>query len=138
MAFRLVHTRYDHETERAYVELRDADDDGGEMLATAIFSFRTTERLINRQIEQEIARKARHILKRAAAATWRGVGMSMTALAVEVLAMLRLRQQNLIVSAMAMPKAKAIPASIRAWARTFLLLPTDTSRALWQPCMGDA
>jgi hypothetical protein len=69
MAFRLVHTRYDHETERAYVELRDADDDGGEMLATAIFSFRTTEGLTNRQIEQEIARKARHILKRAAAAT---------------------------------------------------------------------
>ena len=42
MAFRLVHARYDRETERAYVELRDLDDDGGEMLATAIFSYRTT------------------------------------------------------------------------------------------------
>jgi hypothetical protein len=66
MAFRLVHARYDRETERAYVELRDADDDGGEMLATAIFSFRTTARLSKLQIEQDLVRKARHIFRRAA------------------------------------------------------------------------
>ena len=66
MAFRLVHARYDRETERAYVELRDADDDGGEMLATAIFSFRTTARLSKTQIEQDFVRKARHIFRRAA------------------------------------------------------------------------
>ena len=54
MAFRLVHARYDRQTQRAYVELRDADDDGGEMLASAIFSFRTCAGLTDRQIEQEI------------------------------------------------------------------------------------
>lgn len=66
MAFRLVHARYDRETERAYVELRDLDDDGGEMLATAIFSYRTTSPLSKREIEQDVVRKARHIFRRAA------------------------------------------------------------------------
>jgi uncharacterized protein YuzE len=69
MAFRLVHARYDPETERAYVELRDVDDDGGEMLATAIFSYRTTAKLSKQEINRDIVRKARHVLKRAAAAT---------------------------------------------------------------------
>jgi hypothetical protein len=32
MSFRLVHARYDRESERAYVELREPDDDGGELL----------------------------------------------------------------------------------------------------------
>jgi hypothetical protein len=68
MAFRLVQTKYDRETERAYVELRDDDEDGGEMLAVAIFSFRTTAKLSNQQMEQDVLRKARYILKRAAAA----------------------------------------------------------------------
>jgi hypothetical protein len=45
MAFRLVHARYDRETERAYVELRDADDDGGEIVATAILSYRMVANL---------------------------------------------------------------------------------------------
>jgi hypothetical protein len=66
MAFKLIHAKYDRETERAYVELRDEDDDGGEILAVTIFSFRTTARLSKQQIEQDIVRKARHILKRAA------------------------------------------------------------------------
>lgn len=35
MAFRLVQAKYDRETERAYVELRDDDEDGGEILAVA-------------------------------------------------------------------------------------------------------
>jgi hypothetical protein len=68
LAFRLVHTRYDRQTGRAYVELRDTDDDGGEMCATAIFSLRTVRPLTNRQVEQEILRKARHLLRGAAAA----------------------------------------------------------------------
>jgi hypothetical protein len=42
---------------------------GGEMLASAIFSFRTCTSLTNREIEQEIVRKARHLLQRAAMAT---------------------------------------------------------------------
>jgi len=68
LSFRLVHARYDRNSQRAYVELRDTDEDGGEMLATAIFSFRTCAGLADRQIEQEILRKARHLLKRAATA----------------------------------------------------------------------
>ena len=46
MAFKLVHAKYDRESERAYVELRDEDDDGGEILAVTIFSFRTTARAV--------------------------------------------------------------------------------------------
>ena len=60
--------KYDRDTERAYVELRDEDDDGGEILAVAVFSFRTTTRLSKQQIEQDIVRKARHLLKRAGGA----------------------------------------------------------------------
>ena len=66
MVLKLVHAKYDRETERAYVEVRGEDDDG-EVLALAIFSYRTTERLSKQQIEQDIVRKARHLLKRAAA-----------------------------------------------------------------------
>jgi hypothetical protein len=69
MAFKLIHAKYDRETERAYVELRDGDDDGGEILADTIFSCRTMARLSKQQIDQDIVRKARHILKRAAAST---------------------------------------------------------------------
>ena len=60
---------YDRNSQRAYVELRVTDEDGGEMFATAIFSFRTcVVGLADRQIKQEIVRKARHLLKRAATA----------------------------------------------------------------------
>lgn len=41
MTLKLVHAKYDRETERAYVELRGEDDDG-EVLAVAILSYRTT------------------------------------------------------------------------------------------------
>ena len=58
MAFKLVHAKYDRESERAYVELRDEDDDGGEILAVTIFSFRTTAGLSKQQIEQDIVRKS--------------------------------------------------------------------------------
>ena len=66
VAFRLVHAQYDRETQRAYVELRDTDDDGGEILTVAVFSFHTTARLPRRQIEEGIVRKARHLFKKAA------------------------------------------------------------------------
>ena len=69
MVFRIIHAKYDAHTERAYVELREEDRDGGEMLAVAIFSFRTKSRLSKQEIEQEIVRKARYALKRAAAST---------------------------------------------------------------------
>jgi hypothetical protein len=60
VAFRLVHARYDRNTYRAYVELRGPEDDGGDILASAIFSFRSSQSLTERQIEQEIVRKARY------------------------------------------------------------------------------
>ncbi len=69
MAFRLAQAKYDAHTQRAYVELRDDDEDGGEIIAVTIFSFCTTEALTKRRIEQEIVRKARHILRKAGVAT---------------------------------------------------------------------
>jgi uncharacterized protein YuzE len=45
MTFRLVRAEYDREAERAYVELRSPNDGGGEVIATAIFSFKTTANL---------------------------------------------------------------------------------------------
>jgi hypothetical protein len=54
----------DQVAKRAYVELRDADDDGGEVLVSAIFSFRMKAVLSKRQIEIDLMRKARHIFKR--------------------------------------------------------------------------
>ncbi len=65
MALKLAQAKYDARTQRAYVELRDEDEDGGEIIAVTIFSFRSTQNLTKRQIEQEIVRKARHILKKA-------------------------------------------------------------------------
>jgi hypothetical protein len=37
------------------------------VLTVVVFPFRTTARLSKQQIEQDIVRKARHVLKRAAA-----------------------------------------------------------------------
>jgi uncharacterized protein YuzE len=68
MLFRLVNAEYDPSSERAYVELRAKDDDGGEIIATAIFSFRAKSKLSKPAIKQEIVRKARYALKRAALA----------------------------------------------------------------------
>jgi hypothetical protein len=47
------------DTQRAYVEFRAKDVDGGEVITAAIFTY----------IWTEIVRKARHALKLAAAAT---------------------------------------------------------------------
>ena len=69
MDFKLVRAEYDRETERAYVELRAPDGDGGEASATTIFSFRSTAALSKRQTEEDIVRKARYLLRWAAVAT---------------------------------------------------------------------
>ena len=69
MLFRLVSAEYDPDTQRAYVEFRAKDDDGGEIITTAIFTYSSKARLTKPQIRTEIVRKARHALKSAAAAT---------------------------------------------------------------------
>jgi hypothetical protein len=51
-----VSTLGDPDTERAYVEFRAKDDDGGEIITTTIFSFRSKTKLNKPQIKQEIAR----------------------------------------------------------------------------------
>jgi hypothetical protein len=65
MTFRLVHAEYDHESHRAYVELREEDADGGEIVAVAIFSYRRKGIVTKRALEQDLATKARHIMRRA-------------------------------------------------------------------------
>ena len=62
----LQSAEYDAKTKRAYVEFRARD---GDAVATTIFSYRTTERLSKGQLREEVVRMARHLLKRAAAAT---------------------------------------------------------------------
>jgi hypothetical protein len=67
VAFKLTSVKLDRHTRRAHVELRDQDDDGSEIVATATFSFRTLKPLAQRQVEEEIVHRARHFLHRAAA-----------------------------------------------------------------------
>jgi hypothetical protein len=69
MNFTLIRAEYDKETGRAYVELRAPDDDGGEGIMTAIFSYRTTAVFSKQELKRDIVRKARHMLKRAGVAT---------------------------------------------------------------------
>jgi len=52
MNFVLLRAEYDRHKERAYVEFRGPDEDGGDAIATAIFSYRTTERLSNKQVHE--------------------------------------------------------------------------------------
>ena len=61
--------RYDRHTERGYVEFRGNDGDGGEIVIATILSFRSKSKLSKQEIKQEIVRKARYALKRAAVAT---------------------------------------------------------------------
>ena len=65
MAFRLVHAQYERNSQRAYVELREQDADGGELIVTAIFTYRRTSIITKRALEQDLATKARHMMKRA-------------------------------------------------------------------------
>ena len=65
MAFRLVHAHHDRKILRAYVELRDEDTDGGEVIVSAIFSYRRSSIISKRALEQDLATKARHLMRRA-------------------------------------------------------------------------
>jgi hypothetical protein len=67
--FVLLRAEYDRYTERAYVEFRGPDADGGEAITTAIFSYRTAERLSKSRVQEEVVRKACHLLKKASVAT---------------------------------------------------------------------
>jgi hypothetical protein len=58
----LAQANYDPETKRAYIELRDQDDDGSDVAVVVIFSLQTTAGATQRTIEQEILRKALHLL----------------------------------------------------------------------------
>ena len=69
MNFVMQRVEYDSAKERAYVEFRGPDDDGGDAITTALFSYKTVERLSKKQLHEEIARKARYLLKRSAVAT---------------------------------------------------------------------
>jgi hypothetical protein len=69
MNFVMQRVEYDRHTGRAYVAFRGPDDDGGDAIATAIFSYRTSGRLSKKQVHEEVVRKARYLLKRAAVAT---------------------------------------------------------------------
>ena len=68
MNFTLIRAEYDEQTERAYVELRAPDDDGGESIVTAIFSYQTTTTFSKQERKQDIIRKARYMFKRAGVA----------------------------------------------------------------------
>jgi hypothetical protein len=69
MNFTLIRAEYDERAERAYVELRAPDDDSGESIVTAIFSYRTTATFSKHERKQDIIRKARYMFKRASLAT---------------------------------------------------------------------
>ena len=69
MIFVMKRVEYDRHKERAYVEFRGRDEDGGDAITVALFSYRTTEQLSKKQLHEEIVRKARYLLKRSAVAT---------------------------------------------------------------------
>ena len=69
MIFRVVNSEYDSRTERGYVEFRAKDSDGGDIVIATILTFRSKSKLTKHEIKQEIVRKARYALKRAAVAT---------------------------------------------------------------------
>ena len=58
MMFRLVNVEYDLHTERAYVEFRADDEDGGEIITATIFFFRSKSKLSKPEFKREIVRKA--------------------------------------------------------------------------------
>ena len=66
MAFNLVDASYDAQAQRAYVLLRDTDEDGEEMVVSLTFSYRTFMPLPFKRIQKEIVRKAGKILLQAA------------------------------------------------------------------------
>jgi hypothetical protein len=74
---------YDRHKVRAYVEFRGPDEDGGDAITVALFSYRTAERLSKKQLHEEIVRKARYLLKRSAVATRKGAFMPDLSVAVD-------------------------------------------------------
>ena len=69
MKFKLERREYDRGKQRAYVEFRAPDSDGGQAIVLAVFSYQTTERLSKQQLKQDIIRKARHLFRRSWMAT---------------------------------------------------------------------
>lgn len=67
MNFRLVRTQYDWESKRAYVELR-APEGEAEIVAIVMFTLAPIPGRSAKLVEEDIVRKARHILEHAAAA----------------------------------------------------------------------
>jgi hypothetical protein len=55
MPFELAQTQYDNKTKRAYVELKRGDDDGGEQLVVAVFTFRTNERFTRHRLRRSLS-----------------------------------------------------------------------------------
>ena len=64
-----MRAEYDRAKERVYVEFRARDEDGGDAITMALFSYKTVERLSKKQLHEELVRKARYILKRSAVFT---------------------------------------------------------------------
>jgi len=69
MNFVMQKVEYDRHKEQPYVEFRGPDEDGGNAITVALFSYKTAERLSKKQLHEEIVRKARYLLKRSAVAT---------------------------------------------------------------------
>jgi hypothetical protein len=53
---------YDRHSGRAYVEFREPDGDGGDAITVTVLSYRTWDKLTKKQAQEEIVRKARHLL----------------------------------------------------------------------------
>ena len=62
----LQRAEYDSKTKRAYVEFRARN---GDAVATTIFTYETTDKLSKERLRENIVRMARHLFKKAAAAT---------------------------------------------------------------------
>jgi hypothetical protein len=69
MNFIMQRVEYNRHKERAYVEFRGPDEDGGDAIAVALFSYGTNEQLSKKQLYEEVVRKARYLRKRSAVAT---------------------------------------------------------------------
>jgi hypothetical protein len=65
MAFELADISYDAQARRAYVTLRETDEDGEEIVASITFAHQPPTPLPFAQIQKEIARKTGQILLQA-------------------------------------------------------------------------
>ena len=69
MDFKLECAEYERGKQRAYVEFRAPDGDGGQAIVTAIFSYATAECLSKQRLKEDIIRKGRYLCRRAWVAT---------------------------------------------------------------------